>query len=96
MTRREGILAYEPDLVFSSRLESSVRKMGGQVMLVTDQAKLLEELTRGIQGPCAESGRVRGQARPVTRYPQERILCLGGILLAHEHVIGGGCQAGRG
>jgi hypothetical protein len=48
MTRGEGISAYEPDLVFSSRLESSVRKMGGQVMLVTDQAKLLEELTRGM------------------------------------------------
>jgi DNA-binding NtrC family response regulator len=48
MTRGESILAYEPDLLFSSRLESLVRKMGGQVMLVTDQAKLLEELNRGM------------------------------------------------
>lgn len=48
MTRGEGILAYEPDLLFSSRLESSIRKMGAQVTLVTDQAKLLEELTRGM------------------------------------------------
>jgi DNA-binding NarL/FixJ family response regulator len=44
----EGILAYEPDLLFYSKLDNSIRKMGREVVLVTDHAKLQEELTRGL------------------------------------------------
>ncbi len=48
MVEEAKILVFEPDLLFSSKLDSSIRKMGDQVMLVTDQANLLQELTRGM------------------------------------------------
>jgi hypothetical protein len=48
MAREADILVYEPDLLFFSRLDRSIRKIGGQLTLVTDQTKLFQELTRGM------------------------------------------------
>jgi hypothetical protein len=48
MTEGPKILIFEPDLLFSSKLNSSIRNLGDKIMLLTDQGLLLQELTRGM------------------------------------------------
>lgn len=39
-----SILAFEPDLLFSSKLESASEKMGIEIRVVSDVTRLLQEL----------------------------------------------------
>jgi len=48
MAAAGNVLAFEPDLMFSSRIESPIGKMGVQVKVVKDYDLLLQELTTEI------------------------------------------------
>jgi hypothetical protein len=46
MTANIDILAFEPDLLFFSKIDGSIRKMGARVRVITDAAVLLQDLTK--------------------------------------------------
>jgi hypothetical protein len=46
MTANIDILAFEPDLLFSSKIDGSITKMGARVRVITDHAVLLQDLTK--------------------------------------------------
>jgi hypothetical protein len=48
MVEGAKILIFEPDLLFSSKLDSSIRNLGDKIMLLADQRLFLQELTRGM------------------------------------------------
>ena len=45
MTENTGVLVFEPDLIFSSKIDSLARQMGVPRTLVTDFGALAKELT---------------------------------------------------
>jgi hypothetical protein len=45
MTERARVLALEPDLIFSSKIESTTREMGVSLTVVADVPALARELT---------------------------------------------------
>ena len=45
MTENADVLAFEPDLIFSSKIDSLTRKMGVPLTVVTDLVALGKELT---------------------------------------------------
>jgi hypothetical protein len=46
MMATHNVLAFGPDLLFSSKIEGSIRKMGARVRVITDRAVLLQDLTK--------------------------------------------------
>jgi hypothetical protein len=46
MTAAHDVLVFEPDLLFSSKIDGSIRKMGARVRVITDDALLLQDLRK--------------------------------------------------
>ena len=46
MTAAHDVLVFEPDLLFFSKIDGSIRKMGARVRVITDYSVLLQDLTK--------------------------------------------------